>query len=458
MDLYASSVILSFVNVLFPVFMMHIHIFVFFILLSLSHQSFSVPADVSAHYGEHRVTGAAQEQAWASLFDQYQKAHPDLAAEYSRRMAGTELPAGWKDKLPRYEAGAGKDIATRARSEEVLNSIAASCPEIMGGSADLTPSTLTALKCSGDFQAKTPAGRYIRFGVREHGMVAICNGMYAHGGFRPFCATFMNFIGYALGAVRVAALSHFGVLFVMTHDSIGLGEDGPTHQPIEMLESLRAMPNLITLRPADGNEVAGAYAVAMERSTTPCVLSLSRQGVPTLPGTSIENVAKGGYVIKEFGTASSTLSLIFVATGTEVSLAMTAAEQLLKELSDEQAKSQYPCPVWIRVVSMPSVEIFDEQPMEYKRSVLVPGAPIVSVEAGGIRGWKTYAHAHCGIDNSFGLSAPADKVYETFGLTPSSIVSDAKSVIAFYTTPGSVYPRAPSVLDFPVLPKRGPAH
>ena len=201
----------------------------------------------------------------------------------------------WR-RPPTFTPGVDKK-ATRACSEAVLNAVAAQCSEVMGGSADLTPSNLTSLKCSKDFQGDTPDGRYIRFGVREHGMAAICNGMFAHGALRPYCATFLNFIGYALGSVRVSALSNFGIVYVMTHDSIGLGEDGPTHQPIEMLETLRAMPNLNVFRPADGNEVAGSYLAAMNTAGTPSVISLSRQGTPTLAKGSRDMVSKGAYTV-----------------------------------------------------------------------------------------------------------------------------------------------------------------
>jgi len=205
-------------------------------------------------------------------------------------------------------------------------------PEIVGGSADLTPSNLTNLKCSGDFQRGTPAGRYIRFGVREHAMSAICNGIYAYGCFRPFCATFLNFMGYALGSVRLSALSKFGVIYVMTHDSIGLGEDGPTHQPIEMLDTLRAIPNLLTLRPADGPETVGAYEVAIESTDAPSVICLSRQATPALAGTDKNKVKLGAYVIAdakpEGANGAAVPDIILVSTGTEVALSVRTAEML----------------------------------------------------------------------------------------------------------------------------------
>lgn len=253
----------------------------------LPYKFFEVADDVRESLLQSSVTGEELEKEWLSLFDAYSKTHPALAAEYIRRM-DKRLPDNWKASLPVYSHLETKQVATRSRSEEVLNVLAPILPELVGGSADLSPSNLTLLKCSGDFQKDTPGGRYIRFGVREHGMTAVCNGLFAHGGIRPYCATFLNFLGYAMGGLRISCLSRFGVVYVMTHDSIGLGEDGPTHQPIEMLECCRALPNLLTIRPADGNETVGAYIVAIERPHTPTVLSLTRQGVPTLEGSSAD--------------------------------------------------------------------------------------------------------------------------------------------------------------------------
>lgn len=216
---------------------------------------YSVDADVAALYKEGAARAAAAEAAWNKLYSGYKAAHPAEAAEYERRFAG-KLPAGWEKGLVKFSP-TDKAIATRSTSGTVLNGVAELVPELLGGSADLSPSNKTELKCSFDYQKDTPAGRYLRFGVREHGMAAVCNGIAAYGGLIPYCATFLNFCGYALGAVRLSALSHFRVLYVFTHDSIALGEDGPTHQPIEMLASLRSMPNMTVYRPADGNETAG---------------------------------------------------------------------------------------------------------------------------------------------------------------------------------------------------------
>lgn len=413
-------------------------------------ETFVVKDQVYDFYRQKVTEGQLLEQAWDALLTSYEQQYPELAVDFKRRLQG-QLPLDWKDKLPRYNAAEEKKAAaTRNRSEEVLNALAPAFPELMGGSADLTPSNLTFLKCTGDFQSATPAGRYVRFGVREHGMAAICNGLFAHGGIRPYCATFLNFIGYAMGAVRVSALSRFGIIFVMTHDSIGLGEDGPTHQPVEMLECLRATPNLLTIRPADGNETTGAYMVAMEHAHTPTVLSLSRQAAPTLEGSSPEKVALGGYVVKEFQHNAAGLpypTITLIATGTEVNLAIQTAKILF------DAEVAHSDAFWVRIVSMPCTELFDAQSVEYQKTVLMPGSPVMSIEAAGVNGWKKYAHAPFGLDNTFGLSAPADSIYKHFGFAPSSLAERAKEVIAFYSVGGDKkHPIAPSILDYPRFP------
>lgn len=395
-------------------------------------QSFVIPSEVSDYYSKKSEQGRQAEQQWNSLFQSYSNKYPDLAQEYKRRMEG-ELPADWMSGLPTYTDD-GKAVATRNRSEEVLNVLAKNMIDIIGGSADLTPSNLTALKCSGDFQKSTPAGRYIRYGVREHAMAAISNGLFAHGGFRPYCATFLNFAGYAMGSIRVSALSKFGVIYVMTHDSIGLGEDGPTHQPVEMLEILRATPNLLTLRPCDGNETVGSYMVAVKEAETPSFISLSRQGVPTIKGSSADKVSLGGYVIHKTGDKPA---LVLVATGTEVSLAITVAEELKKTDGID-----------VDVVSMPCTELFDKQSIEYQSQILPDNVPIMSIEAGGINGWNKYAHATFGM-NSFGASAPGNDLLKHFGFTTSNLASRSRDVITFYKShpiPSKVYyPRFDSV-------------
>lgn len=361
---------------------------------------------------DHKSEGAGEEAAWTANFAKYKAAHPDLAAQYERQMAG-QLPEGWKKAFPVYKVGDAKK-ATRQWSAIALNAVAPLIPELVGGSADLTPSNNTWLDCSSDYQKDTPAGRYIRFGVREHGMAAICNGIYAHGGLIPYCATFLNFMGYAFGASRISALSKFGVLYVFTHDSIGLGEDGPTHQPVEMLMQCRAMPNINTIRPCDGNEVMGAYAVALENRDTPTVFAMSRQGLPVLEGTALEKVAQGGYVLQD---CDGTPDLIMIGTGSEVHLCVNAKEALTGSK--------------IRVVSLPCWEIFDAQSDEYKASVLPAGVPVLSVEAGCTLGWAKYSHAQVGVD-SFGASAPGGACQKEFGITTENVTGQAQKVLDFF--------------------------
>lgn len=299
-----------------------------------------------------------------------------------------------------------------------MNALAKVVPGLIGGSADLASSNMTLLKMYGDFQKDTPEERNVRFGVREHGMGAICNGIALHSpGFVPYCATFFVFTDYMRGAMRISALSEAGVIYVMTHDSIGLGEDGPTHQPVEHLVSFRAMPNILMLRPADGNETAGAYKVAVENRKRPSILALSRQKLPNLPGTSIEGVEKGGYIISDSSTGNKP-DLIVMGTGSELEIAAKAADALRKE-----GKT-------VRVVSFVSWELFDEQSDEYKESVLPAAVTArISIEAGSTLGWQKYVGGSgkaIGIDK-FGASAPAGKIYEEYGITVESVLAAAKS-------------------------------
>jgi len=292
-------------------------------------------------------------------------------------------------QLPKYDAKSKSD-ATRNMSGAVLNAVADLLPEIIGGSADLTPSNKTDLKKSHDYAAKTPDGRYIRFGIREHGMAAMGNGIYAYGGFIPYTATFLNFIEYAFPAVRLAALSNFKQIFVMTHDSIGLGEDGPTHQPVEALQMCRATPNVLVLRPADGAETVGAYVAALHWSG-PSVIALSRQNVTNQAHSTAANVLKGGYTLVE-EDASKPLQLVVIASGTEVTTAVDS-------LQSEQLKS-----LNVRVVSMPSTTLFDQQPVEYRRKVLPVGVPVVSVEASSVFG--SAARVQLAVWKLFCLASP----------------------------------------------------
>ncbi|KXS18818.1 transketolase [Gonapodya prolifera JEL478] len=381
-------------------------------------QSFNVDQDVYDFYSKVAEGGSAAEKEWNALVDKYAASFPAEAAEFKRRIKG-ELPQGWKNALPKYDPS-GPALATRKTSENVINAIASVLPEFVGGSADLTHSNYTIWKGAKEFQPDGSKlggydGRYFRFGVREHGMAAICNGLAAYGGLIPFGATFLNFIMYAAGAVRLSALSNLHVLYVMTHDSIGLGEDGPTHQPVEALPYCRATPNLLTFRPADGTETAGAYVAALENKG-PSVFALSRQNLPQLAGSSIENVAHGAYVLSEDKGAQ----VVLVGTGSEVSLMVDTA----KLLAAEGIKS--------RVVSAPCLELFAKQPLEYQKSVLGGRLPVVSAEAASTFGWQKWAHASYGVD-TFGASAPAPTVYKHFGLVPDAMRDRVKKVLAFYS-------------------------
>ena len=383
-------------------------------------EKFHVPSEVYEFWKGVVAKNAAVHAEWQKTLAAYTAAHPDLAADLQRRSKG-QLPKGLLESLPTYTP-ADSAIATRKLSETVLNKIADQLPELVGGSADLTGSNLTRWKTAVDFQHPSTqlgeyAGRYIRFGVREHGMAAICNGMQAYGALIPFCATFFNFITYAWGAVRLSALSKHQVIYIMTHDSIGLGEDGPTHQPIETLSLLRATPNIITLRPADGNETSAAYAAALEARKTPSVIILTRQNLPHLEGSSIEKAKKGAYVL----SSSPQAKAILVGTGSEVSLAVEAAKLLAA------------AGISVNVVSMPSWELFEAQTQAYKESVFVEGLPVVSMEAMSTTGWHKYAHVPLGID-TFGLSAPYLQAYKHVGLVPDVVAEKVKKVIAHYET------------------------
>jgi len=388
-------------------------------------KKFYVPDEVKKVYEPLKEKGADLEKQWNALFAKYAEAHPDLAAEFKRRFAG-ELPKGWDEGLPTNNFE-GPALATRQTSSAVLLKLADRLPELFGGSADLNPSCLTYIKSSVDFQASSPEGRNIRFGVREHAMAAICNGIASYGGYIPFCSTFLNFIGYAWGAVILSALTGVRVLYIMTHDSIGVGEDGPTHQPIEKYVMCRSIPNLLFFRPCDANETAGAYIAAINHNHGPTVFSLSRQAVPPQKGTSIEGTLKGGYTIHD---TEGTPDLILVSTGTEVSMCTEAAAKL--------------APRKVRVVSFPSWELFEQQPQEYKTSVFVPGVPVLSVEAGVTTGWARYSHAQMGIDQ-FGYSGPAKNVYAKVGLTVEKVVENGQKLLDYY----SKHP-VPNLLDNPL--------
>lgn len=383
-------------------------------------ENFAVPQEVYDFYNkEVIVPGAKANSEWDALFSKYQSEFSTEGAEVARRLTG-ELPAGWEKLLPTYTP-ADSAVASRKLSEIALDSIFDKIPELIGGSADLTPSNLTKSKGSTDFQPEATGlgdykGRYIRYGVREHGMGAIMNGIAAFGAnFKPYGGTFLNFVSYAAGAVRLSALSGHPVIWVATHDSIGLGEDGPTHQPIETLAHFRALPNINVWRPADGNEVAAAYKIALESKHTPSIIALSRQNLPQLEGSTVEKAAKGGYVLSENKDAKITI----VSTGSEVGIVVDAVKNL--------ASAGIPA----RVVSLPDFNTFDKQSKEYKLEVFPDGAPVLSVEVLSTFGWNKYAHESFGI-NRFGASGKGPEVYKYFGFTPEGIAQKAKTVVDFY--------------------------
>jgi len=346
------------------------------------------------------------------MFDRYAQQYPELAADFSRRFSG-ELPDGWEDLLPKFN-GKG-ELATRKTSQECLLALSTKIPELFGGSADLNPSCFTYITSSKDFQKNTPEGRNVRFGVREHAMSAICNGIASYGGLIPYCSTFLNFIGYALGAVNLSSLSHFRVLYIFTHDSIGLGEDGPTHQPIEKNAICRSQPNLLYLRPADGNETSGCYILALRDKHRPSVFSLTRQNLPQIAGSTIEGTIRGAYTIRD---CEGRPDLIIAATGSEIHLAVRAAEQI----NDKK----------VRVVSMPCWQIFEEQPIDYKIHIFTPGVPVLSVEAQSTFGWERYAHASIGM-TTFGTSGPLKNVLEKFGFNVPNVIAKSRKLLEFYT-------------------------
>jgi transketolase len=394
-----------------------------------SEEPFFVPEEALRHLRGAIDRGKAAEAEWRGRFEAYRQAHPDLAAELERVTAG-DLPEGWDQDLPTF-ATTDKPVATRSAGGKIIDAIAARVPELLGGSADLNSSTETALKGAGDFQSPATAGgahqgavggewgyggRNVHYGVREHAMAAVSSGLALHGGVIPFSATFFTFADYMRPAIRLAALMELRSIYVFTHDSIGVGEDGPTHQPVEQAASLRAIPRLVVLRPADANETASAWRVAMTRRG-PTALLLTRQALPILSGTA--DVARGGYVLAD---ADGRPDVVLIATGSEVSLAVEA-RQLLAGRG-----------LTARVVSLPSWELFDAQPQAYRDSVLPPSVLArVAVEAGVPMGWEKYAGpfgAVVGIENRFGASAPLKVVMEKYGFTAANVAAKAAEVVA----------------------------
>ncbi|MDZ8085372.1 MAG: transketolase [Nostoc sp. DedQUE12b] len=386
--------------------------------LGWEYEPFVIPEEALNHTRKAVERGAGYESDWNKTFADYKAKYAQEAAEFERYLNG-KLPDGWDKVLPTYTPE-DKGLPTRKHSETCLNKLAAVLPELIGGSADLTHSNLTEIKGKGDFQKGEYQNPNIHFGVREHGMGAICNGIALHSsGLIPYGATFLIFTDYMRAAIRLSALSQAGVIWVMTHDSIGQGEDGPTHQPIETLASLRAIPNLLVFRPADGNETSGAYKIAIEKAkeNAPSLLAFTRQNVPNLAGTSIEGVAKGGYTVVD---SEGTPDLILIATGSELSLAVGAAEKLKAEGKK------------VRVVSLPSWELFEAQDAAYKESILPKAVTKrLSVEAGASFGWHKYVGTEgdtVSIDR-FGASAPGGVCLEKFGFSVDNVLAKAKQLL-----------------------------
>lgn len=379
---------------------------------------FSIPPEALKHFRLAQERGQAQQKQWQEQFSAYQKAHPELAAEFQRVLAG-ELPKGWDSDLPVFKPG--ESLATRQSAGKALNALAIKLPELVGGDADLGGSTMTVLKDGGSFDGKTGAGRNFHFGVREHAMGSIANGMAYHGGVRPFTATFFAFSDYMRPAVRLAALNHLPAIYVWTHDSIGLGEDGPTHQPVEQLAALRCMPNLWTIRPADAVEAVEAWKVALQRKDGPTALVLSRQKVPTLDrskGEAASWVSHGAYILSEAHDGKP--QVLLLATGSEVQLALAAQKSLLEK------------GVSARVVSMPCWEAFAAQDKAYQDKVLPPSVRArVAIEAAATFGWHRWVGdggAVIGLDR-YGASAPAEVLLEKLGITSAAVVNAALGLV-----------------------------
>ena len=384
-----------------------------------NHPPFHIPAEVYAAW-DARTKGASLEAQWNAAFAAYRAAHPELAAEFERRMAG-DLPADWDAHVAAVLAKVtdkAETIATRKASQNSIEAYAPKLPELLGGSADLAGSNLT-LWSGAKGVSKTSGGNYVYYGVREFGMAAIANGISLHGGLIPYTATFLMFSEYARNALRMAALMKLRQIFVFTHDSIGLGEDGPTHQPVEQTATLRLIPNMDVWRPCDTTESAVAWANAIERKDGPTSMCFSRQNLPFQARTAeqVAAIRKGGYVLSE--AEGGKPQAVILATGSEVALAMAAQKTLAEQ------------GVAVRVVSMPSTNVFDRQDAAYKASVLPAGLPRVAVEAGTTDGWYKYVGLEgrvIGIDR-FGESAPAGELFKYFGITADAVVQAVKSVL-----------------------------
>ncbi len=380
---------------------------------------FYVPEEILEHFRQIGNRGEMAEEAWQGQLNSYRGAHPELAAELERRLNGL-LPKDWSTVLPVFPADT-KGMATRSSSGKVLNALAAKIPELIGGSADLAPSNKTWIDGSPSFQANTPDGRNFHFGVREHAMGAIVNGMALHGGVIPYGGTFLVFSDYMRPAIRLAALSHIPSIWVFTHDSIGVGEDGPTHQPVEHLAALRSIPNLVVIRPADANEVVEAWKVAITRRKDPTALILSRQNLPTLDRdlfSPANGLRKGAYILGDLGQEEP--ELILMASGSEVSLIVQAAEEFVRQ------------GIGVRLVSFPSWELFIQQDKAYREAVLPFHIKArLAVEAGVSQGWHRWVGDQGDVISvdRFGTSAPYQVIFEKYGLTVENIVRRAKVLV-----------------------------
>ena len=382
-------------------------------------ETFLVPEEVRAHVGKAVERGRELQAQWEERFAAYREAHPDLAARFEAALGG-ELPEGWDAALPRFSPEEGP-LATRSASGAVLNALAERVPGLMGGSADLSPSTKTLLASSGYFGRGHYENRNVAWGVREHAMCGAASGLALHGGVRPYVATFFVFSDYARPAIRMSALMKLPVIYVMTHDSIGIGEDGPTHQPIEHLASFRSMPNLCLIRPADANETAHAWRAALGRTQGPTMLVLTRQGLPVLDRSRLagaEGLLRGAYVLSP--ERGDTPRVILIASGSEVQLVLEAQERLRAEGIDA------------RVVSMPSWELFRQQPPEYRAEVLPPEVKArLAVEAGAPMGWREWVGDEGEVIGMtrFGASAPYEENFKHFGFTVENVLQQAKKLL-----------------------------
>lgn len=395
---------------------------------------FYIPQESQHHFRRCLESGRQAEMSWNAMYDRYAKEYPELADEFKKIVTG-ELPVGWFDEIPQFPADA-KGMATRVASGKVLTAVAAKLPNLIGGSADLNPSTHTALASMGDFENPSAglgdrqgsaggdwsyAGRNLHFGVREHGMGAILNGLAAHGGVKAFGATFLTFSDYMRPPIRLAALMELPVIYVFTHDSLALGEDGPTHQSVEHLAALRAIPNLIVIRPCDANETAVAWQLALESQDKPVALVLTRQNVPTLDRSQYapaEGLTRGGYVLTD--ATDGNPDVILIASGSEVSLIVEARQQLTEK------------GIRVRLVSMPSWELFDAQPREYQESVLPSSIRArLAVEAGVSQGWPRYVGDQGNVIalDRFGASAPGSVVMKQYGFSVENVLNRALALV-----------------------------